>query len=142
MPILLKKLLESTDKSVNDIKHLIPQLVKAAQAAYDEWNQDETEGDPDLGFGGICQNIAEAISDVLNSHGVDATTVDSGGMGEQHVWAVANVSEGVFGVDIDYHRYEVGGGYTWKKRLGVTFDDGDIDIYLMDVNWDDIISGY
>lgn len=142
MPFLLKKLLESHDKSVKDIKHLTPQLVKAAQEVYDGWEQDETEGDPELGFGGICQNIAEAISGVLNGHGIETTTVDSGGMGEQHVWAVAKVNEGVFGVDIDYHRYEVGGGYTWKKRLGVTFNDRDIEIYPMDVSWDDIISGY
>lgn len=140
--ISLKFLLESKNKSINDIKRLIPLFVQAAQEVYDGWEQDETDGDFEHGFGGICHTIAESISDVLNSHGIDATTVDSGGMGEQHVWAVANVREGVFGVDVDYNRYEVGGGYTWKKRSGVTFNNDDIEIYQMDVSWEDIISGY
>lgn len=142
MPFRLKFLLESSQKTTRDIQRLTPLLVKAAQEVYDGWDQDENGMDAELGGGGICQDIAEAISGVLNKHGIEATTVDSGGMGEQHVWAVANVADGVFGVDIDYHRYEVGGGYTWKKRLGVIFDEDDIQIYKMDVDWNEIISGY
>lgn len=127
---------------MNDIQKLTPLLVRAAQEVYNEWNQDEEGMDAELGGGGICQDIADAISGVLSNHGIEVTTVDSGGMGEQHVWAVARVKDGIFGVDIDYRRYEVGSGYNWKKRLGVVFDNSDIEIYKMDIDWEDLTGGY
>lgn len=142
MPFLLKTLLESSQKTMNDIQKLTPLLVRAAQEVYNEWNQDEEGMDAELGGGGICQDIADAISGVLSNHGIEVTTVDSGGMGEQHVWAVARVKDGIFGVDIDYRRYEVGSGYNWKKRLGVVFDNSDIEIYKMDIDWEDLTGGY
>jgi len=144
MPIFLKHLVkENGEKSVQDIFNLVPHLVRVAQSVYDEWEQDDEEGDAELGFGGICQNIAEEISGVLNENGIDATTVDNDGMGEQHVWAVAKVKEGVYGIDIDYNKYETGGGYNWKKRSSVIFSNNDIEIYPMkDVDWDDIVKGY
>lgn len=144
--ILLKSLLlaeSKSSKSVNDIKRLLPQLVAAAQKEYDEWDQSDPDNDF-LSGGGICQEIAGAIADVLSSSGIDATTVDSNGMGEQHVWAVANTEDGVYAIDVPYNQYERGGGYTWHKIPGVIFDESSIDIYKLpaSVSWDDIISGY
>jgi hypothetical protein len=46
------------------------QLATAAQGVYDEWSQDEKGNDPELGGGGICDGIAEALADVLGSHGI------------------------------------------------------------------------
>lgn len=138
MPIMLKLILEQHTKSINDIKGLIPSMVLAAQNEYDEWDQSDPENDW-LNGGGICQEIAEAIAGVLNNHGIEAMTVDSDGMGEQHVWTVVRVVEGIFGVDIDPLKYETGGGYTWKKRPGIKFDNRSIDIYQMDdVDWDEM----
>ena len=134
---MLKLILEQHTKSVNDIKGLIPLMVLAAQNEYDEWDQSDPENDW-LNGGGICQEIAEAIAGVLNNHGIEVMTVDSNGMGEQHVWAIARVVEGIFGVDIDPSKYETGGGYTWKKRPGIKFDNRSIDIYEMDGDWDEM----
>jgi hypothetical protein len=107
--MLLKLILEQHNKSVNDIKRVIPSLVQAAQLVYNEWDQSDPEND-DYGGGGICQDIADAIAGVLDDNGIECMTIDSRGMGEQHVWVVARVAEGIFEVDIPYHLYERGGG--------------------------------
>lgn len=128
MTIKLKSLLETEDglKSIRDIKPLIHQLLSAAQHVYDRWDQSDKEnGDSMVGFGGICQDIADQISGVLNSHGFDATTV-SAQIGEQHVWTVFKVQEGVYEIDISPYTYERGGGYNWKKIPDVKFDINDL----------------
>lgn len=108
-------------ESERELTPLLPELVQAAQEAYDAWSQDEQGEDPELGVGGICQDVAEAMSGVLNGHGIDASTVDNQGMGDQHVWVVAKLSDGVYVVDIPPGVYETGSGYVWKKRPGVVF---------------------
>ena len=135
----LKLLLEQQNKTLSDIQRLIPQFVKSAQAVYDSWDQSNPEED-DLNGGGICQEIAEAISGDCGRHGIEAVTVDSNGMGEQHVWVVARVVEGIFEIDIPYHEYESGGGYTWKKKPNVKFTNHSIHISKMsnDSDWDEI----
>jgi hypothetical protein len=110
------------------------QFSAAAQRIYDEWDQSHPDGDPDLGFGGICQDIAEAISDVVSSLGFNAGTM-SAQCGEQHVWCIAynETEQGYEGyhVDISPNVYETGGGYNWKKIQEVVFDADHISISLM-----------
>ena len=131
MPIKLKTLLEFIDdeedeslKSVKDIQALLPQIIAAAQTQYDVWDQSNPDTD-ELCGGGICHLIADEIAGVLNQNGIDATTV-SAQIGEQHVWTVAKVKEGVYEIDIPPSVYETGGGYTWQKTSDVRFDEGDI----------------
>jgi hypothetical protein len=107
-------------------------MAAAAQRAYDAWEQDEEGMDEELGGGGICQEIAAGIADVLVSSGIDAEIVDSGGMGEQHVWTIAYDNDEAFDVDIPYHSYETGGGYSWGKMPGVVFDEDSIVISPLD----------
>lgn len=104
---------------------LRPQLAAAAQAVYDRWEQDENGEDVELGVGGICQDIAEEQAGVLQSAGIDAGTV-SAQVGDQHVWVMAKVAEGVYEVDIPPSTYEIGAGYNWKKRPGVVFTADDV----------------
>lgn len=122
MPIKLKPLIEVRLKSLEHLKALVPKFVLVAQKVYDGWIQDEND---ELNGGGICQNIADEISGVCNMNGIDATTV-SAQVGEQHVWCVAKVREGIFEIDIPPSVYETGGGYTWKKIPDVKFDANDI----------------
>ena len=65
-------------------------------------------------------------------------------MGEQHVWTMARVAEGIYEVDIPYSEYETGGGYTWKKIPDVRFDHNSIYIGKVpsDISWDDIVDNY
>lgn len=111
------------------LHELRPLLAKAAQEEYDAWDQsDEEYGDPDLGFGGLCQNVADAIGNVLTEHGIDSQTRDNNGVGEQHVWVTANDDTHAYDVDIHPSHYETGGGYNWKKIPGVQFTPDHIDI--------------
>lgn len=114
--------------SVRLVPELLPQLSTAAQAVYDAWDQDESGYDEMLGYGGICQDIADAIAGVLSEAGIDARTQDNCGMGEQHVWAIAKFQEGIYEIDIHPSVYERGGGYNWKKITGVQFQSGDISV--------------
>jgi hypothetical protein len=97
------------------------QLAQAAQGVYNQWEVDEEGMDPEYGGGGICQDIAEAMVGVLDKFGIEAMTVDSQGMDDQHVWAVAKFREGVYEFDIPPSTYERGSGYTWTKIPGVEF---------------------
>lgn len=117
--------------STNNISLLqkyVPEICQKIQIEYNAWDQSDSEfGDGDLGFGGICQNFAEIISDVLNQHGIDASTVSSQ-CGEQHVYTIAKMSDGVYEIDIPYHIYETGGGYNWKKIENIIFDSSHVSI--------------
>lgn len=123
---------DSKLKSIKDVIRLSSKMAVAAQKVYDQWDQSDVENDP-LNGGGICQDIADEIAGVLNMSGVDATTV-SAQIGEQHVWTVVKVKEGVYEVDIPPSIYETGGGYTWKKLLDVKFDSNDLRINRLSVD--------
>jgi hypothetical protein len=94
-----------------------PTMCRFAQHIYDEWDQSDKEnGDPELGFGGICDLIAEQICHVLGQVDVACVSWNSEGIGENHTSVIANLADGVFEVDIPPHVYENGGGYTWYKK--------------------------
>ena len=98
-------------------------MATAAQKVYNQWNVTSTEDDP-LNGGGICQDIADAIANVVNSKikNVEVHIVDSQGMIDQHVWVcVCNKTE-CFDIDIPASSYETGSGYSWKKIPNVTFN--------------------
>lgn len=123
----LKKIVAATvDKS---------KLAAAAQKVYDGWDadSDSENGDPEVGFGGICQDIADAMAEVLNQAGIECATV-SAAIGEQHVYVVARLDAGVFSVDIPPSVYEHGAGYNWKKIPNVKFTAPDIQIDKIDAD--------
>ena|ERR1700753_1147649 len=115
--------------SVAIVKSLMPQILKAAQFVYDSWEQDEEGYDEELGSGGICQDIAEAIGSVISSSGIEIKTLDNNGMGDQHVWIAARFKEGIYEIDIPPGVYETGAGYSWKKNKDVKFKTTDVEIY-------------
>lgn len=110
---------------------LKPQIVKVAQKVYDEWQQDESGCDVELGSGGICQDIADEIGDVLVANDIDFVIADTEGVVDQHVWTIAYDEKNkiAYNVDIDPSVYESGSGYSWKKKSNVKFDTSDIEIY-------------
>lgn len=112
------------------VKSLMPLFVAAAQKVYDEWEQDEEGVDEVLGTGGICQDIASGIAGVLSSHGIDCSEV-SQSIGEQHVYVICKLQEGVYEIDIPPYSYETGGGYTWQKIPGVVFDESYVVVHRL-----------
>lgn len=128
------------------IVNIRSQLAQAAQNVYSEWTQDEDGMDPMLGTGGICQDIAEAMADVIQASAqCYAFSVDAM-MGDQHVFVLACTEtpdidgqyEGYF-VDIYPHHYETGGGFSWKKIPDVIFTPDMVTIYPAD---SDVIQSY
>ncbi len=109
----------------NLLMKIRPQLAAASQKVYDDWIQDE---DDPLNGGGICQDIAAAIADVISSSSRYQASTISAQCGEQHVWCVAYSKKEAYHVDIPYSTYEKGGGYSWKKIEGVKFDANYISI--------------
>ncbi len=111
------------------IKALAPLLADAAQKQYDRWQVgDDEEGfDSEYAGGGICHLIASDVASVMDAHGIVCTTVSSSH--EQHVYCVAQCSDGVFEVDVPWRNYETGGGFAWKRIDGVEFDASYISIY-------------
>lgn len=126
----IKDLLESEDHddailpSVNQAKSLMPKILAAAQKDYDSW--DESEIDTYAG-GGICHIIANSICGVLYEAGIECTPVSCDY--EQHVYVAAKFEEGVYTIDIPYHIYEEGGGFSWKKLPDIVFEPGDVIFY-------------
>ena len=111
---------EQTDTDI--LFSLKSKLAHSAQEVYDEWEQDENGYCDMLGEGGICQDIADAMADVLSDNGIECSTV-SQETGEQHVYVVAKTEDGVYNVDIPPYLYETGSGYCWKKIPDVEFDE-------------------
>lgn len=104
-------------------------MAAAAQAVYDEWDQDENGLDEELGAGGICDQIAGAISSLI-----DDDTIDGGHDGDDHAFLIVTDWETeAYLVDIHPGHYETGGGYSWRKLPGVTFDASMITIATVDV---------
>lgn len=119
-----------------DLDNQIPDMVSATQKAYDQWEQDADGMNDELGAGGICQDIAEEIAGVLSLSGIDAGTV-SASVGDQHVYVLAKLADGVYEVDISPRLYESGSGYTWKKKPGVKFDPSMISVFRISGNPND-----
>jgi len=120
------------------IKGIREQILKAAQSVYDMWDQDDEGWSENFQHsGGICQDIAEAICDVLSKNNIDCFTL-SASVGEQHVWSVAidDATEEAVSIDIPPCCYETGGGYTWRKIKDVQFDNSDL--IINNENYEDI----
>ena len=118
-------------KTKQQLNALLPELIKVSQAVYDSWAQDDDGMDVELGAGGICQDIASEICGVLSSNGFDCTTV-SQEIGDQHVYTVVKLEDGVYEVDIPPGVYETGGGYNWRKIPNVAFNQNHIIIDKID----------
>jgi len=113
-----------------DLMKLRGALIAAAQQCYDDWVLDDDGYDFEVGAGGICHLIADEFVDILNSNGYEAVSVNSQ-IGENHVWSVVKMDDGVWEVDIPPYCYETGGGYTWEKIPDIKFDVDDVVINML-----------
>jgi hypothetical protein len=116
---LKNKLLIENYSFLNSLKS---EICKIAQEVYDNWEQNNDGYCDVLGYGGICQDIANGICSLLNEKNIECTTV-SQEIDEQHVYVVAKTEEGIFETDIPPYLYETGGGYCWKKIPDVKFEE-------------------
>lgn len=119
------------------VRALTPDLIAAAQSVYDEWLQDDEGMDEVYGAGGICHDIADRFVSMLADKGVAALSVQAA-VGENHVFAVAALADGVWSVDISPYVYETGGGYVWRKRPDVVLAPDDLALYRIS---QDVLTG-
>ena len=118
-------------KTLAELETLLPKIVEVSQTVYDSWAQNEDGMDEELGCGGICQDIAGAICGLLSESGFECTTV-SQEIGEQHVYTIVKLEDGVYEVDIPPYVYESGGGYNWRKIPNVSFNSNHVIINRID----------
>lgn len=122
--------------SVSIVNKAMPKLLQAVQQCYNNWEQDAEGHDEELGTGGICQDFAQVMCDILSDMGVECTQAFAQ-IGEQHVWVVAKFQEGVYEIDIYPHHYEKGGGYNWRKIPNVKFNKNMVTVKMLSPDPDD-----
>jgi hypothetical protein len=111
---------------------LRPVIADAAQKVVDEWQLDEEGLDPELGAGGICDRVADAIIETLYAHLEGIEAAPGAPEGEDHQWVVVGDGQSAFVVDIPPGVYETGGGYAWKKIEGAEIGPQDVVIEPID----------
>jgi hypothetical protein len=119
---------------------LRPQMAQAAQVVYDAWNQSGEDGDWEVGFGGICDQIAREMGDIIAQHIPDIELMDGGQDGDDHANLIVYNNQEAYLVDISPSVYETGGGMSWQKIDGVQIRPDDVEIYPL--NLQDITGGY
>jgi hypothetical protein len=127
------------------IKSLIPKMLPKVQKVYDNWDQDEEGYAEGYGHGGICDDIAEAICDVLYTARIDCVSVYNESFYHTSPYAYDfsdfNIEEYeeqgdnriLIKVDIPPYVYEEGAGYIWKKIPNVKFTARDF--VIEDMSW-------
>lgn len=95
------------------------QLASAAQAVYDGWTQDADGFDEEMGGGGICDQVANAMSGVIYTAVPDVEVTEGGQDGDDHAYLIVYNQSEAYEVDIPPGVYETGGGYNWRKVEGV-----------------------
>lgn len=120
---------ELINSSTEDQLYLLREkIASVAQSIYDEWTQDEEGYDEEVGVGGICHLIADAIVEELYNYNIESESIQYC-IGENHTAVEVTGDEGKIIVDIPPYVYEAGAGYVWKKKDGVTFRPDDVSIY-------------
>lgn len=102
-------------------------FANAAREVHYEWDQDDNGVCEWRGSGGICDDVSDAIGDVLARYNIDST--DGGQEGDSHAYRVAYDDTEAFGIDIAPDIYETGGGYSWKKRKDAVFPPEVVEIF-------------
>lgn len=109
---------------MNRIEQIKSDIAMAAQGVYNEWGQDEDGHDEVYGSGGICDDIAEKICDVISEKlGYSCTHFYNEYDCHTSAYVFDEENEILIMVDIPFGYYETGGGYTWKKIKDVELLD-------------------
>lgn len=111
---------------------LRPQLAAAAQEQIDAWQQDEEGFDEELGGGGCCDRVADAMGNVIGDRLENVEIHEGGQDGDDHAFLLVYAIEPPYAdetayiVDIPPSVYETGSGYSWRKRDGAQVTAGDV----------------
>jgi hypothetical protein len=121
------------------IEALRPRLAEAAQKVVDSWEQDEDGMDDTFGGGGVCDAVANSLSEILSDiPGVELT--DGGQDGDDHAFVIAYDDKDAYAVDIPPGVYETGGGYSWTKIDGAAVRPEDVTVH--EVKRSDVVDDF
>ena len=131
---------DSSNKLYNTLMALRNDLALSAQRVYNEWEQDEDGYDEVYGAGGICDDIADAMCDIINNK----TDYDCFHLYNEHdchtsIYVYDTTIKHIYNVDIPPYVYEKGTGYNWKKINNVSFNLNHINID--EVEWEIYLDG-
>jgi hypothetical protein len=125
---------------VQSINALRVQLVQAAQGVYNEWEQDEEGYDEMYGGGGICDDVAEAMVNVVHSNtNFGAFHLYNESDCHTSIYIYDSTTKECYNVDISPYHYENGTAYTWKKIPDVQFIPNMVTINWVD--YEDYVNG-
>jgi len=110
-------------------------IAKAAQKVYDNWEQDEEGYDEVYGGGGICDDIADAMCNVIQ--GYDCFHLYNEHDCHTSIYVYDTENKEIYNVDIPPYKYEKGYGYTWEKIQDVELSNKDVQIN--DLTYDEYI---
>lgn len=134
LDIVLKNLLfvEGEFDIEEFITSISGELVKSAQKVYDEWEQDEEGYSEEYGSGGICDRVADEMSDTFSelNTSLDWESFTMYDEYECHTdfYVVNHKTKDIIKVGLAPHYYESGGGYTWKKIPNVKLEPSMLNI--------------
>jgi hypothetical protein len=117
------------------LRVLRPELAAAAQKIIDAWEQDDEGLDEELGSGGVCDRVAEAMADVINERLPEVGLTEGGQDGDDHAFKIAYTDTEAYSIDISPYVYETGGGYSWRKREGVEVQPEDVSVDRVPREW-------
>ena len=96
------------------------EIAQAVMPIYVSWQQDESGYDEEVGYGGICNMVADAIADVLFKHQISCKTYSAE---EDHTAVIAATKTECYGIDVHWTHYEICKGlycYTKIKDVEIT----------------------
>jgi hypothetical protein len=108
------------------VKDVAPKLASIANVVYNNWDQDDEGYAEGYGSGGICDDIATAISDELSDLGYETFTLYNEYDYHTSTYIVNHNTETIVKVDVPPYVYEEGLGYIWKKKSNVVITHRDI----------------
>lgn len=113
------------------LETLRPDFAREAQKVVDGWEQDEDGEDEELGQGGICDRVANAMAGLAARAISRVKVTDGGHEGDDHAFIVVYNAKEAYAVDIAPEVYETGGGYRWRKRKDARIAASDVAIWAV-----------
>lgn len=102
-------------------------IALAAQRVYDQWDPED-----EWGSGGICDEVCDAMSDIVATS-VSGVDIDVGGQpGSDHAPLLVYTDDEAYIIDIPASTYERGSGYSWEKIPDVRIRASDVQVYAVD----------
>lgn len=142
------RLRENSFDLEDELKNLIPLIVKSAQKEYHSWDESDIDT---YANGGICHFIADEIAGVCSKLDNVFITTHSYSHVQHVVTVVGRLTDiedadsdeepyekECYIVDIPYYYYEEGGGFSWTKIPDVEFDESMV--IIQQVNFDDFFN--